>query len=346
MIRLFLIVLAWPLLVVVLVSGYQWYRAAFPEPPQARVSGVNVDYPRARRVSRQALERFARLPPVEQEAVVDSVRRAMLSPLDWVEQLQRAGYGVLCIGEIHEPDTRAFLAASFFRHYPVDRLLLEARPPALREIKQRAAAGRDFIPLLGADIGAIIRQARVANPDVRIRGIEETREQYRARQSGEGSRERALVRNFWQHFQPGAAHVVLYGALHCADERGWFYRYLRTRDRGRAEIGMRNVQVLGENQFEPLAALLYFLDGIGIAPGDFVIEDTGGLHPRLRDWFGLLDQHVLSRFDTLVVFRGQSDQAPVATEAAAPVDDPRAGRLRDDRATGHLSYDQSGRNRH
>ncbi len=279
MIRLFLIVLAWPLAVVALVSGYQWYQTEFPRPPEARLSGAQVDYPRARRVGREALDQFVRLAPAEQEAVLVSLARTVVSPERWLEHLRRADYAILCVGEIHEPDTRAFLAEYFFSRYAVDRLLLEARPPELQRIQRQMAEGRDYTPLLDADIGAIIRQARTANPDVRVLGIEETREQYRARQTGEGSRERSLARNFWQHFRFGARHVVLYGALHCADERGWLYRHLRTQAGERQAVAMRNIQVLGEYHFEPLAAFLYFLDQIGIAPGHFVIEDTRHLHP-------------------------------------------------------------------
>lgn len=303
MIRLFLIVLAWPLVVVFLVSGYQWYQAEFPEPPEARLSAAGVDYPRARRIGREALDQFARLAPAEQEAVIVSLVGTVVSPQRWLQDLRRADYDILCVGEIHEPDTRAFLAEFFFSRYGVDRLLLEARPPELQRIEQFVADGRAYAPLLDADIGAIIREARSANPDVLIRGIEETREQYRARQTAEGSREYSLARNFWQHFRPGARHVLLYGALHCADERGWLYRHLRVQSGERQAVSMRNIQVLGEYQFEPLAAFLYFLDRIGIAPGHFVIEDTRHLHPLLRDWFALLNQHVLSRYDTLVVFR-------------------------------------------
>ncbi|WP_067560861.1 hypothetical protein [Halofilum ochraceum] len=302
MIRLCLIVLAWPLVVVALVSGYQWYRTAFPEPPEARFSGTTVDYPRARRVGREALEQFEQLAPAEQEAVLVTLARTVVSPQRWLRNLRRANYGVLCVGEIHEPDTRAFLAEFFFSRYPTDRLLLEVRPPELRRIHQQVAKGREYTPLLDADIGAVIRQARSANPDVRIHGIEETREQYRARQSAEGSRDRSLARNFWRHFRPGENHVVLYGALHCADEPGWLYGHLRAQAGERQAVSMRNIQVLGEYQFEPLAAFLYFLDHIGIAPGHFVIEDTARLHPLLGDWFGLLNQHVLSRYDALVVF--------------------------------------------
>lgn len=303
MIRLFLIVLAWPLVVVVLVSGYQWYQAEFPQPPEPRLTGARVDYPQARRAGREALEQFARLAPAEQEAVIVSLVRTVVSPQRWLQDLRRADYDVLCVGEIHEPDTRAFLAEFLFGRYAVDRLLLEARPPELQRIEQLVADGRAYAPLLDADIGAIIRAARSANPDVRIRGIEETREQYRARQTAEGSREYSLAHNFWRQFRSGARHVLLYGALHCADERGWLYRHLRVQSGERQAVTMRNIQVLGEYQFEPLAAFLFFLDGIGIAPGHFVIGDTRRLHPLLRDWFPTLNQCAFSCYDTLVVFR-------------------------------------------
>ncbi len=142
-------------MVVVLVSGYQWYQAEFPQPPEARLSGGRVDYPQARRAGREALDQFARLSPAEQEAVIVSLARTVVSPRRWLRDLQRADYGVLCVGEIHEPDTRAFLAEFFFSRYAVDRLLLEARAPELRRIEQRVAQGREYTPLLDADIGAI-----------------------------------------------------------------------------------------------------------------------------------------------------------------------------------------------
>jgi hypothetical protein len=320
MIRLFLIVLAWPLVVVALVSGYQWYRAEFPEPPEARLSGAQVDYPRARRVGREALEEFARLAPAEQEAILVSLARSVISPVRWIRQLERADYELICLGEIHEPDTRAFLAEFFFGRYAVDRLLLEARPPELERIERSVAEGREYTPLLDADIGAVIRAARDRNPDVRVHGIEETREQYRARQTSEGSREYSLARNLWRHFRPGQRHVLLYGALHCADERGWLYRHLQTQSSDRQAITMRNIQVLGEYQLEPLAAFLYFVDHLGIAPGHFVVEDPRELHPRLREWFALLDQHVLSRYDALMVFRDAPGDANGMVADAGPDD--------------------------
>lgn len=304
MIRLFLIVLAWPLVVLALVSGWQWYREAFPEAPAPWTADVTVDDARARRIGRAALDRFERLAPAEQEAIVASLAGTVITPGRWIRQLRRADYEVICLGEMHEPDTRAFLADTFFRRYAVDLLLLEARPPELRQIQRRVGAGRDYTPLLDADIGAIIRRARSTNPAVRIHGIEETREQAHARRDTEGSRDLSLARNFWRYYEPGATHVVLYGALHCADEAGWFYRYLREQSPPRADVPMRSIRVLGENQLEALTGFLHFLDGIGIAPGDFVIADTGDLHPQLRDWFGLLNQYVLGRYDTLVVFRG------------------------------------------
>jgi hypothetical protein len=97
--------------------------------------------------------------------------------------------------------------------------------------------------------------------------------------------------------------VILYGALHCNDESGWLYRHLREQSPPREALRMLSVQILGVHQHGPLEAFVTFLDALGMAPGDFAIPDTRRLPPLVGDWFGLLQQQVLSRIDALVVFR-------------------------------------------
>jgi hypothetical protein len=61
--------------------------------------------------------------------------------------------------------------------------------------------------------------------------------------------------------------------------------------------------VFGEHQLGPLAGFVHFLDAIGFRPGDFALIDAESLHPRIREWFGLLHQQVFQRSDSLIVFR-------------------------------------------
>jgi len=51
---------------------------------------------------------------------------------------------------------------------------MEATPKQLKRLMKRMWAGRDYFPLLDADIMNILRTAKGKNPDVRIDGIEET----------------------------------------------------------------------------------------------------------------------------------------------------------------------------
>lgn len=325
MLRLFLIVLAWPLMVLLIVSGVLWYRAVFPDPPREIVLEP-VRIQAAQRTAEIALERLRALPPVEQHRVVDAIQGTLQSPADWLPQLARIDYRILCLGEHHEPSTRRFLAETFFTRYPVDVLLLETTPAELALIEQWLEDGRDYAPLLDADIGAVLRAVRGRNPDVLVRGIEETRAQVATRKEREGSRDQTLARNFWQSWQPGQRNVILYGALHCADESTWLYRHLREQMPAREGVPMRNVRIIGTHQHAPTLAFATFLQALDMERGDFVLTDTGAIPPSLRRWFDVFDQHVLQRYATLAVYRltpeeldaaGMQRTRPVANATAS-----------------------------
>lgn len=64
----------------------------------------------------------------------------------------------------------------------------------------------------------ILRAAIQRNPDIKIRGIEETDNQQYAGEGRANSRDRHIATNFWKHYQPGKHHIILFGALHCTDE--------------------------------------------------------------------------------------------------------------------------------
>lgn len=307
MLRLILIVLAWPLTVLLIVSGVIWYRAQFPEPP-GEIVLEPIRVRAAQRTAEIALAELRTLSPVEQQRVMDRLDRALQSPRAWLDDLAQSDYRILCLGEHHEPSTRRFLADTFFGRYRVDVLLLETTPDELARIEQRLAEGRDYVPLLDADIGAVLQAVRRRNPEVLVRGIEETPAQVRARKEREGSRDQTLARNFWQSWQPGRRNVILYGALHCADETTWLYRHLREQMPAREGVRMRNVRVLGTHQHAPTLAFVIFLQALGMEREDHVLADTDTVPSQVRRWFDVFDQHILRRYETLVVYHMTSEE--------------------------------------
>lgn len=311
MLRLFLIVLAWPLTALLIVSSVLWYREVFPEQP----GDIVLEPVRVQAAQQQAgvaLERLRALPPVEQDRIVEAIDAALQPPVDWLEKLARTDYRILCLGEHHEPSTRRFLAETFFGHYPVDVLLIEASPAELALIEQGLADGRDYVPLLNADMGAVLKAVRKRNPDVLVRGIEETRAQVATRKEREGSRDQTLARNFWQSWQPGQRNVILYGALHCADESTWLYYHLREQMPAREGVPMRNIRVIGTHQHAPTRAFVIFLNALGMGRKDFVLADTGIVPLPVRRWFGAFDQHILQRYESLIVYRMTADERTAA----------------------------------
>ena len=323
MLRLFLYVLAWPVGLVLLLSLHGWMRTEFPAPPAEPAARGAVRSPAAQHQARAVLERFERLTPAEQQALAARLR-AVVRPLDaWFERLDRGAYSVVCLGEFHAPATRRFVAEVFLPRYAPDVLLLEATPPELARMRSRTAAARPYVPLLGADIAAVLRAAEAARPGVIVRGIEETAEQVRTRRGREGSRDHSLARNFWLEYRPGARHVILCGALHCTDDAGWLYRLLQEQSPPREALRMLSVQVLGVHQHGPLEAFATFLGALGMGADGFAIVDTGRVPPLVRDWFGLLDQQVLGRVDALVVFRRPAARDGARQRGAGRGDPPR-----------------------
>ena len=149
----------------------------------------------------------------------------------------------------------------------------------------------------------ILRTVRVINPDIKIYGIEETDKQQKEHGGHSGSRDQTLARNFWNRFQPGMRHIILLGALHCANEPNWLFEYLHIQAPLFLKKRILNAQVLGEHQSGPLEAFVFFLDEIGIAKKNFVIPDTGALHPFIYELFQELNRQILEKYCTLIVFR-------------------------------------------
>jgi len=312
--RLMLAVFAWPVLVAILASAILWYRAEFPERPDDR--GLDpVESRTALHEAERALATMQELPPVEQWRLRERLGAALQPVRAWADDLYEAEPRILCLGEQHEPSTRRFLAERILDRYSVDAFMIEATPRELERIEAWLQEGRDYVPLLDADIGLILRTVRRRNPEVVVHGIEETAAQADARDGGEGSREGSLVRNFWRAWQPGGRNVILYGALHCSSRGMWLYRHLHEQLPAREDVSMHNVRVLGTEQHVPTRAFVYLLHALRLGRKDFAIADTDAIPPQLRQWLPFFSEDVLSRYAAVVIFHqepGEGGEANVS----------------------------------
>lgn len=168
---------------------------------------------------------------------------------------------------------------------------------------ERLEAGRDYFPLLGADIMRILRSVKDMNPDIKIYGIEETDRQAEKHHNHSNPRDTSIAQNFWSTFEPGLRHLILFGALHCTNESNWLFHNLCREAPQPLEKKMLNISVLGENQNGPLEAFVYFLDELEIEKRNFVIANTRSLHPRIYEFFHLLTRQTLTKYRSVIVFR-------------------------------------------
>jgi hypothetical protein len=301
--RMILIVLGGYFIILLFLIAYDWIKAEYPSPPTKPQSTERIQHPLYHKQALDALQRFNRLPEPEKDAIKKSLESGLISMEQWLTNLGQSAYEVICIGEFHKESTRNFLAEEFFANISVDVLLLEATPEELNRLSKLVKSGREYFPLLDADIMNILRTVKAINPDIKIYGIEETNRQQKEQRGDAGSRDHSMASNFWNRFQPGMRHIILLGALHCANEPNWLFEYLYDQAPLLLKERILNAQVLGEHQSGPLEAFVFFLDEIGIEKKNFVIPDTSALHPVIYDLFQELNRQILGKYCTLIVFR-------------------------------------------
>jgi hypothetical protein len=296
--------MGWPIVLLIVFVAYQWYLDEFHGPNVPPVSRERVQYPNYHPAAEEALARLDALSGAEREALLAGLRATIVPVATWLDGIDRAGFSLLCLGENHETHTRRFLADRVFPALRLDALHLETTPAGLADVERRLRLGRDYAPLLGADIAGVLRAARQADPAVVVTAIEETERQRKDRlRIGGGSREDSLVANLEAAYVSSGRNAVLIGALHCTDEAGLlFERTRRQLSLGVAERAV-NLRILGEHQNGPLEAFVYFLDEVGITPGDFALVDTDALPPMIQRWFWLLWHGTFGKYRAILVFR-------------------------------------------
>ena len=303
-IRFFLIVFGWPLILLLMIISYEWIRDVYFIPPIEIPKTDPIQHPAHHQFGTNALLRFSELSLSKQNLLIENLKSNLIPMEQWLKYLQQSDYEILVISENHEEATRQFLAKEFFSNFKIDGLFLEATPEELARIRTQIEGGVARVPMLDADISTIIRATRIKNPSIILDGIEETERQRKYRfQDHIGSRDETIALNFWSKFRPGQRYAILFGALHVTKQTGWLFEPIRTIAPQSIAEKMLNIRVLGEHQDGPLEAFVFFLDEIGIEREGFVISDTNSLHPLIYDWFALLTQQTLGQFRTLIVFR-------------------------------------------
>jgi hypothetical protein len=301
--RVILPLLGGYLIILLFLSVYDWIVEEYPRRPTKPPSSERIHQPFYHEEAVKVLQQFSRLPKSEKAAIRENLEYSLISMEQWLTHLAQSDYQIICIGELHEESTRNFLAEEFFAKFSTDVLLLEVTPKDLKRLTKRMDAGRDYFPLLDADIMNILRTVKDRNPAIKIWGIEETDEQQKDKRGYSNSRDQSIAHNFWDRFQPGRRHIILFGALHCTNESNWLFKHLYNHASLSLKEQMLNVQVLGEHQNGPLEAFVYFLDEIGIEKKNFVIPDTSALHPHIYELFQLLKLQTLEKYCSLIVFR-------------------------------------------
>lgn len=286
-----------------LILLHDWIRSEFGPTPEELAAAKRARSTSPRPAALHAVEQFAQLPTDEQRELTADLESSLIPIDEWLEDLDRADYETLCLGEDHEPETRDFLAKEFFAKYRTDVLLLETTPGGLEGMNKAIQKGSPKVHLLEVDIAAILKAARVRNPKLLVAGIEETRRQRLDRLGDRaGFRDNSIVSNFWGEYRPGSRHAVLFGALHCTNNPKWLYERLRHLAPRRVAEKMLSVRILAKHQDESVEDLVDFLDRIGFEKRDFVIPDSRALNPYLYKWFWLLPSNI-QRFQAIVVFR-------------------------------------------
>lgn len=303
--RILLVVLAWPLIILTIIVSFDWIRGEFFTSPRDKNWTDRVRPPSYLSVGAHALTRFSELSETDRNSVIRNLESNLITTEQWLAGLQQSEYRIVCLGEDHEETTRQFLAEQFFQRFTTDVLLLEATSAGITRIAKNLDTGKNYVPLLDADIAKIIRVARSQNPNLILGGIEETKRQKktRERQDHPSFRDDSIVSNFWHTYRPGKRHVILFGALHCTNQPNWLFERVRGMAPRPVAEKMLNVRVIGDHQDGLLEAFVFFIDEIGVERSDFVIPNTSSLHPLIFEWFALLTPQTLGRFHTLVVFR-------------------------------------------
>lgn len=253
-----------------------------------------------------AYRRYLTLPKAEREAIRAGIEAAVWTVERWLDALEANPPGFLCVGESHQDSYRDFMARRLFSSYAVDRLYLEATDGTVPWLELRSDIGERDVDLLRADIADVIRAVVERNPDVDIRGAEETASQRRTRRSaGTGARDESIYHNVVDSYVRGERHAAVMGALHCTSGPGWLFSQLGKEGSPLAGDERLNLAVMSVHKDLLTREFVRFVRSLGLARDDLVLVDTAEVDARVHRWFLDLTRRFLD-YRTVVLFAGST----------------------------------------
>ena len=163
--RVILATLGGYFLILLFLFIYDWVLEEYPRRPTEPMKSERIQHQFHHQEAVMALQLFSQLPKPEKTAIKESLKSNLISIKQWLTSLRQSNFQILCMGEFHKESTRSFLSKEFFANISVDVLHLEATPEELKRLIKRMEAGRDYFPLLGADILNILRTCLLYTSD-------------------------------------------------------------------------------------------------------------------------------------------------------------------------------------
>jgi hypothetical protein len=161
-------------IILLIFTAYEWLSEEYPMRPVRQQTSKPIQHPFYHKEALEALKQFSKLSEFGKKAVTENLYANIISMEDWLIYLNNREYQIICLGELHTEATRDFLAKEFFSKFSADVLLLECTTEKLNSLIRRMESGRDYFPLLNADIMSLLRAAKKRNSDIDIFGIEES----------------------------------------------------------------------------------------------------------------------------------------------------------------------------
>jgi hypothetical protein len=212
---------------------------------------------------------------------------------EWTDAINASGVEFICLGERHDNKFRSRIADQLLSKLDFDALMIEANPVETEALAEEVARGTERVDHLGADFAPILRASLRRNPDLRIVGIEETREQELARRGKpEFERDSSIAENLADAYRGGERQVALYGALHCGSNsvslsfQRPFYHHISTIVDDAKRI---NALVVVDGDWNNKFSV--YMNMLELADRSFVIPDTAAVDPALYNFNWDLKQY-------------------------------------------------------
>lgn len=295
-----------PVVALLILQAVSWYGTMTVDHELAPLNRERIQFPVHDSRGIGGINRSNTLSPEERKELLALLDRSIMDLDTWLRQIDARGFSLLCLGENHDGHLRKLIAERILPRLPTDILMLEgSKTDAARVV--RHSKNRNYVPLLGEDVSAIIRTVKRPTPPARVYGIEEMTEQFNARRGDERySRDSSIEQNLRAVYTTGKRHIVLYGAFHCSHQPKWLYGRLKMEPPTGDEGIMLNIRITREHMEGPIEAFIYFLDELKFTvngSGDIVVTDTASVANRFRDWFPFLATNELDPYAALVIMR-------------------------------------------